>query len=142
MLSMKAKYALRALMVLAQSESKLMQTRAIAEAADVPVKFLETILQDLKHSGIVASKRGIFGGYALAKEPAAISMGTVIRVLDGPLAPIRCASVTAYQRCDDCVSEATCAIRKTMVEVRSAIAGVLDTTSLEAMVRRQGADVV
>ncbi|MCE2965370.1 MAG: Rrf2 family transcriptional regulator [Alphaproteobacteria bacterium] len=136
MLSMKAKYALRALIVMAQSDSKLLQTRAIAEAADVPFKFLETILQDLKHNGIVASKRGIFGGYSLARLPADISVGTVIRVLDGPLAPIRCASVSAYQRCDDCVSESACAIRKTMIDVRNAIAGVLDTTSLETMVKR------
>ena len=130
MLSMKAKYALRALMVLAKNEKKMLQTKTIAQTADVPQKFLETILLDLKNHGLVASKRGIFGGYYLAKPASEISIGNLIRIVDGPLAPIRCASVTAYQKCDDCHDETTCAIRKTMVEVRNAIAGVLDNKTL------------
>ena len=98
MLSMKAKYALRALIVLSAHDKK-MQGKAIAKEADVPSKFLEAILNELKHNGIVIAKRGIFGGYVLSKHPRDIFLGDVIRIIDGPLAPIRCASLTAYQKC-------------------------------------------
>lgn len=131
MLSMKAKYALRALTVLAKHDQKMLQTKTIARDADVPQKFLETILLDLKNHGIVGSKRGIFGGYFLARNINEITIGGIIRVIDGPLAPIRCASVTAYQKCDDCHDEKTCEIRKSMVEVRNAISDVLDNKSLK-----------
>lgn len=130
MLSMKAKYALRALMVMARNEKKMLTSKAIAQVADVPQKFLENILQELKHHGLVDSKRGIFGGYFLAKPSSEIIVGDLIRMIDGPLAPIRCASVTAYQKCDDCPDENACEIRKTMVEVRNAIACVLDGKSI------------
>lgn len=130
MLSMKAKYALRALIVMARNEKKMLASKAIAKEADVPQKFLDNILQELRHQGVVDSKRGIFGGYFLAKSSADIMVGDLVRLMDGPLAPIRCASVTAYQKCDDCHDEKTCEIRMTMVEVRNAIANVLDHKSL------------
>ena len=133
MLSMKAKYAIRALMVLARSNTKMLPTKIIATDADVPQKFLEAILLELKHHGIVDSKRGIFGGYFLTKAPQEITIGNLVRFLDGPLAPIRCASLTAYQKCDDCVDEKTCEIRKVMLVVRNAIADVLDNKTLENM---------
>ncbi|MEQ1789068.1 MAG: Rrf2 family transcriptional regulator [Rickettsiales bacterium] len=133
MLSMKAKYALRALMVMAKNEKKMLAAKTIAKEADIPQKFLENILQELRHHGIVDSKRGIFGGYFLVKPAAEISVGDLIRMLDGPLAPIRCASLTAYQKCDDCADENTCEIRHTMMEVRNAISNVLDTKSLLEM---------
>jgi len=131
MLSMKAKYALRALMVMSQNERKMLSSKTIAKEADVPQKFLDNILQELRHKTIVDSKRGIFGGYFLAIPSSEIMVGDLIRMMDGPLAPIRCASVTAYQKCDDCEDEAKCAIRKTMVEVRNAIAEVLDNKSIK-----------
>lgn len=137
MLSMKAKYAIRALMVLAKNEKKMLQIKSIAKEADVPQKFLEAILVELKGHGLVASKRGIFGGYFLTKPASDITIGSLVRVIDGPLAPIRCASVTAYQKCDDCTDEKTCAIRKTMIEVRNAISGVLDHKSLRDMMPQQ-----
>ena len=130
MLSMKAKYALRALIVMAKNEKKMLASKSIAQAADVPQKFLDNILQELRHHGLVNSKRGVFGGYFLAKPAADIRLGNLIRVIDGPLAPIPCASVTAYQKCDDCSDEQACEIRKTMVEVRNAIACVLDGKSI------------
>lgn len=135
MLSMKAKYALRALMVMARHEKKMLQSKVIAREADVPQKFLETILQEMKHNGLVDSKRGIFGGYFLAKPAEDIAVGNLIRIIDGPLAPIRCASVSAYQKCDDCGDETACEIRKTMVEVRNAIAHVLDNKSVRDLAR-------
>jgi Rrf2 family protein len=137
MLSMKAKYALRALMVMAKNEKKMLAAKTIAKEADIPQKFLENILQELRQNGIVDSKRGIFGGYFLLESAAEISVGNLIRMLDGPLAPIRCASVTAYQKCDDCLDERVCEIRHTMIEVRNAIAGVLDNKSLLAMIEKR-----
>ena len=135
MLSMKAKYAIRALTVMAKNEKKMLSSKSIAKEADVPQKFLDTILQDLRHQGLVDSKRGIFGGYFLIKQAAKIMVGDVIRIMDGPLAPIRCASVTAYEKCDDCVDETSCQIRKEMIEVRNSIAGVLDKKSIKEMVK-------
>ena len=134
---MKAKYAIRALMVLAGNEGKTMQSKAIAQQADAPVKFLEAILLELRQHGVVKSKRGIFGGYTLAKPAKEIMLGDVIRRTDGMLAPIPCASLTAYERCEDCVDENSCAIRHAMLEVRNAISGVLDRKTLADMVRTQ-----
>jgi Rrf2 family protein len=130
MLSMKAKYALRALMVMARNEKKMLASKTIAQAADVPQKFLDNILQELRHQGVVDSKRGIFGGYFLAKPSSEIMVGDLIRMIEGPLAPIGCASITAYKKCDDCPDENACEIRKIMVEVRNAIANVLDGKSI------------
>ncbi len=136
MLSMKAKYALRAMMVLAKNEKKLLQTKAVAKEADVPQKFLEAILLDLKNHGLVASKRGMLGGYSLSKPADVITVADIVRITDGPLAPIRCASITAYQRCDDCPDEGTCAIRHVMKDVRVAISDVLDKTTLQDMLSK------
>jgi len=134
MLSMKAKYALRALIVMASSEKKMLQSKSIAAQADVPAKFLEAILLELKNHGFVDSKRGIFGGYFLARTAEAITAGEIIRALDGMLAPLRCASVHNYQKCEDCDDENTCVIRKVMSDVRNAISGVLDKRSLADMI--------
>ncbi len=135
MLSMKAKYALRALVVLSIHEKKLLQGKAIAKQADVPAKFLETILIELKNHNIVSSKRGIFGGYFLARPARDIAVGQIIRLMDGSLAPLRCASVSDYKKCDDCEDENTCVIRKVMLDVRNAIAGVLDHQNLADMLK-------
>jgi Rrf2 family protein len=134
MLSMKAKYALRALIVMASSEKKMLQSKSIAAQADVPAKFLEAILLELKNHGFVDSKRGIFGGYFLARTADSITAGEIIRALDGMLAPLRCASVHNYQKCEDCDDEKTCVIRKVMSDVRNAVSGVLDKRSLADMI--------
>lgn len=138
MLSMKAKYALKSLSVMAEQEKKMMAIKAIAKAADVPPKFLEAILLDLKRHGVVDSKRGIFGGYFLARAAKDIRIGDVVRMVDGPLAPIPCASTTAYRRCDDCVDEKTCGVRKVMLKVRNAIADVLDGMTLKEFANQGG----
>lgn len=138
MLSMKAKYALKALSVMAKEEKKMMAIKSIATSADVPPKFLEAILLDLKRHGVVDSKRGIFGGYFLSKPAAQIRVGDLVRMLDGPLAPIPCASTTAYRRCDDCTDENTCGVRKVMLKVRNAIADVLDGMSLKEFASNGG----
>jgi Rrf2 family protein len=134
MLSQKAKYALKAMIMLAEQEDDaLLQTPDIAEAQKIPRKFLELILLDLKNRGLVHSQRGKRGGYVLAKPAAEITFGQIVRLMDGPLAPIPCASLTAYRRCADCRDEKTCAIRKVMREVRDAVAGVLDHVTLAAV---------
>jgi Rrf2 family protein len=135
MLSMKAKYAMRALIVMAASDKKMMQSKAIAAQADVPAKFLEAILAELKNNDIVGSKRGIFGGYFLSKPASELMIGQIVRVLDGTLAPLACASASDYKKCDDCIDETACVIRRVMIDVRNAISDVLDKQSLADMLR-------
>jgi Rrf2 family protein len=130
MLTMKAKYALRALCVLADAGDERLQARQLAVAADVPEKFLETILVELRKAGIVESKRGVQGGHTLARLASQIMVGDIIRTLDGPLAPILCASVTAYKPCDDCPDPDACALRLLMGDVRDAMSDIVDRRSL------------
>jgi Rrf2 family protein len=133
MLSRKAKYALRALGALAQAHPQRLQARRIAQEARVPEKFLEAILVELRNAGLVESRRGIVGGHSLAKPASEIMVGDIVRVIDGPIAPIRCASVTAYQPCDDCPDPEACALRWLMVDVRHAMSGVIDRRSLQQL---------
>jgi Rrf2 family protein len=131
LLSQKAKYALRALLMLAQHDKEgLVLVADIAEQENVPKKFLELILLDMKKHGLLHSQRGKGGGYCLSKPPSEITLGQVIRIMDGPLAPLPCASVTGYRRCSDCRDERTCSIRKVMRRVRDAMADILDNTTL------------
>lgn len=135
MLSKKTKYGLQALLVLAAeyAKSQPVLISKIAESERIPKKFLELILLELKNKGILQSKMGKGGGYFLAKPPAQISMGNIIRVLDGPLSPLPCLSQTAYRKCDECKDESTCAIRLTMKEVRDETVKLLEGTSLQDM---------
>jgi len=112
---------------------KLVQVSELAESEQLPVKFLEQILQALKEAGIVASERGKFGGYRLAKAGRKIFIGEVVRLIDGPLAPIGCVSQTAYEPCT-CPDEAHCGLRMLMVDVRNAIADILDRYTLADVV--------
>jgi Rrf2 family protein len=131
MLSQKCKYALQALLVLAKENSdNLLLVSDIAERENLPKKFLEAILLELNRNGLVRSRRGRGGGYALAKPADLITFGQVVRIMDGPLAPLACVSVNYYRRCDECHDEQTCEIRKVMRRVRDAIAAELDGTSL------------
>ncbi|HEX4301275.1 MAG TPA: Rrf2 family transcriptional regulator [Rhizomicrobium sp.] len=131
MLSQKARYALHALIVLAEhSGEEPMQIATVAEEARVPRKFLEQILLELKKRGIVKSTRGRSGGYLLGKSPKDITFADVIREMDGPLALAPCVSVTAYHKCEDCVDEATCAIRKVLLAARDATAQVLESRTI------------
>ena len=131
MLSQKARYALHALIVLAEhGDAEPLQIADIAEEARVPRKFLEQILLELKKRGIVRSTRGRAGGYLIGKAPKDISFADVIRVIDGPLALAPCVSVTAYHKCEDCVDEATCSIRKVLLAARDATAEVLESRNI------------
>jgi Rrf2 family protein len=131
-LSQKCKYALQALLLLAREPSQDLQLVSdIAEREKLPKKFLEAILLELNRNGLVRSRRGRGGGYALAKPADLITFGQVVRIIDGPLAPLSCVSVNYYRRCEDCKDEMTCEIRKVMRRVRDAISAELDGTSLQ-----------
>lgn len=138
MLTKKGKYGLKALVDLARLEPG--ETAFVTEIAvrnQIPKKFLDTILLELRNTGILRSKKGPNGGYSLSKPAAEIRIGQVIRALDGPLAPIRCASRTAFEACDDCADPETCQVRLSMTEVRDAIAMILDNMSLEEFVAKE-----
>lgn len=133
MLTKKGKYGLKALVHLSKMPpGQLAFVGDIAAMNNIPKKFLDAILGELRNAGFVQSRKGKDGGYRLAKLPSEIKIGHVVRVLDGPLAPISCASRSQYQRCEDC-DEATCQVRHIMLEVRHAVAELLDNRSLAAM---------
>jgi Rrf2 family protein len=137
MLTRKSKYGLKALLVLAAEPDRgPMLISDLADREHLPKKFLEAILLELKHRGVLHSKKGRGGGYYLTRDPSHIMVGEVIRILDGPLALIPCVSQTAYVKCDECLDERTCGIRLAMKEVRDATAQILDNTSLASLNQR------
>ncbi len=134
MLTNKGKYGLKAMVHLAGMPAG--QPALVADIAtinNIPKKFLDAILGELRTAGFVHSKKGRGGGYALAKRAIDIKVGDIVRSLDGPLAPIGCASVVFYRRCDDCDPNKPCSVRLIMGEVREAISAVLDARSLAEM---------
>ena len=134
MLTNKGKYGLKAMVHLAGlPEGEVAQVPDIARACNISKKFLDQILSELRNARLVFSKKGKAGGYALAMPAGEIRVGQIVRVLDGPLAPIACASVTAYRPCDDCADEKLCAVRLMMQEARDALANVLDHRTLAQM---------
>jgi Rrf2 family protein len=138
MLSSKAKYGLKAMVHLARREGEgTVLIADIARAECIPRKFLDVILLELKTRGLLSSKKGKGGGYALAQPAKAITVGDIVRVLDGPLAPVPCVSRQSYRRCDDCLDETACAVRMVMQDVRDAISNILDNTSLAEMSSRR-----
>lgn len=139
MLSKKTIYGLLAMMALGRRHgSGPILISDLAEADQIPRKFLEMILLSLKNAGILASRKGKGGGYYLAKAPGEITVGEVIRTLEGPLAPIPCLSVgeTAYQRCPECGDEETCGIRMVMKDVRDSTASILNETTFKEVLAR------
>ena len=135
-LSKRGEYGLRAMVDLAsQPPGTVVPIKDIAQREQIPVKFLEQILLTLRNAGLLRSRMGLNGGYSLAKAPADITLGQIIRILDGPLAPIRCVSQTAYEACA-CPDEKTCGLRLVMFDVRNAISSILDRTSLEDVAHR------
>lgn len=137
-LTQKAKYALKALVHLARAYQQgpvLIST--IAETEHIPRKFLQGILLELKYSGYLQSRKGRGGGYWLVRDPADVYLGHVMRIFEGPLAPIACVSKRSYARCKDCDDEATCEVRRAMLDVKLATLNVLDNTSVaDAIARR------
>jgi len=140
-LSKRGEYGLRAMIDMAillhadGAKNSVIQIRDIAEREKIPAKFLEQILLTLKNAGLLHSKMGVGGGYYLARPPQEITLGQIERILDGPLAPIRCTSQMAYETCG-CPDERTCGLRLVMLDVRNAITGILDHTSLADVIQR------
>jgi Rrf2 family protein len=131
MISQRAKYAFKALAVLAErGRGESAQIESIAAAASVPRKFLEHILLDLKRKGIVASRRGRSGGYVLAQRPGDITIGNILRAVDGPIAPLPCISRTAYRRCADCKDEKSCVVRRLFADTYAATLLLMEGTTL------------
>lgn len=135
MLSKKTKYAIQALVVLAEQPNREpVLISYIAEKGHIPKKFLELILLELKNSGILDSKKGQGGGYFLRKKLEDISLGEVVRLLSGPLALAPCVSRTAYAPCAECQQEDLCALRPTLQQARDAVSHVLDNATLATIV--------
>jgi Rrf2 family protein len=131
MISQKAKYAFKALLYLAErAPGETVQIEEIARSEGVPRKFLEQILLELKHSGLIASRRGRAGGYHLVRPASQITIGQVLRIIDGPIAPLACLSRTAYQRCRDCQDETNCSVRRLFSRSYSAMLAAMDAATL------------
>jgi Rrf2 family protein len=131
MLAQKTRYALRSLLYLVEEGGGApVQLARIAETQQIPPKYLELIMLDLKKAGLVTSIRGPKGGYTLARDPASISFGEIVRIMEGPIALVPCASVNFYARCGDCHDEATCAIRRAFGIVRDQSSAILEGISL------------
>ncbi|HHY48724.1 MAG TPA: Rrf2 family transcriptional regulator [Alphaproteobacteria bacterium] len=131
MISQKAKYALRALVALCRAQAgEPVMISEISRSQAIPKKFLEQILLELKRAGLVVSRRGRQGGYVLLRSPDRITFGEVLRLIDGPIAPLPCLSKIAYRRCSDCSDEVTCEIRQVFARVAEATRAVLDSTTL------------
>ena len=136
MISQKAKYALRALVALCRArEGETLMISEISRGQAIPRKFLEQILLELKRHGIVMSRRGRQGGYVLLRAPDKVTFGEVLRLIDGPIAPLPCLSKIAYRRCSDCADEESCEIRQVFARVAEATREVLDRTTLADAVK-------
>jgi Rrf2 family protein len=136
MLSQRCRYALKALINLARADGAPRGVSVIAAEENIPRKFLEAIMSDLRRGDLVDSARGKMGGYRLAKPSDLITFGQVIRLTDGPLALLPCVSHNFYRRCDDCPDEAACVLRRIMAEVRSEVSEILDRTTLADVLRQ------
>ncbi len=138
MLSKKTKYAIKALVLLAKNmELPPMQIARIAEDERIPKKFLEQILLDLRNAGYLYSKKGAGGGYSLNKDPKEIFLVDILRITDGPIAMVPCASLKFYHKCEECHDEVTCGIRKAFIEVRDASLNVLGETSFSNIIEKE-----
>jgi Rrf2 family transcriptional regulator, cysteine metabolism repressor len=135
-LSLRGEYALRALIVLGLNHGgEVVRIQTISDQQNIPKRFLEQILNDMKTAGILESKRGLAGGYRLKRPPEQITLAEVIRLIEGPLAPVSCVSEKFYERCS-CPDEEKCGIRSIMKEVRDAIARILEEVTLAQLCER------
>ncbi len=139
MITQKMKYALKALLVLgdeaAKDQPQALTIEEIAKRSGTPKRFLEHILLEVRNAGAIASTRGRSGGYSLLKRPEEISISELLRTIDGPIAPLPCLSRRAYQRCEDCTDEATCRIRKIFAEVFWSYLVIIDSLTLDDMLK-------
>ena len=137
MLSMKCKYAIHALVHMAKDPEEKYLIKDISAACNIPKKFLEAILLDLKRAGILGSKQGKGGGYTLRRAPADVNLAEVVRLFDGAIAAVPCASHKYYVSCDECVDENTCSVRAAFLQLRNATVEMLKSETLETMVQTE-----
>lgn len=139
MLSQKSKYAIKALVALARDSSatNVMRISELAANENIPRKFLEAILVELRNQGLLASKMGVNGGYYLLKKPSEIFITQVMRLTDGPIALLPCVSLNFYEPCAECEDEATCSLRDMAIQVRDASLKILNNTSVQDLVDRE-----
>lgn len=139
MITQKMKYALKALLALADEAARplpeALTIEVIAKRSGTPKRFLEHILLEVRNAGIIASTRGRSGGYQLIKPPAEVSISELLRLIDGPIAPLPCLSRRAYQRCEDCTDEETCRIRKVFADIFWSYLVIIDSLTLADMLR-------
>ncbi len=138
MITQKMKYALKALLVLADEKAgdgQALRIEEIARRAETPKRFLEHILLEIRNAGYIASIRGRNGGYQMIKDPATIPLSELLRMIDGPIAPLACLSRRAYQRCEDCADEATCRIRQVFAEVFWSYLVLIESLTLADLLR-------
>jgi len=138
MLSKKTKYAIHALSFLAKKDKSKPQLIAnISEETNTPRKFLEAILLDLKKNGILGSKMGKGGGYYLMKDPRDVKLSTILRLFDGPIAYVPCASLNYYEKCDECEDEENCGLHHIMVDVRDETLKLLENKSIQDILDKE-----
>src|SRR5262245_34177881 len=137
MLSKKCKYAIHALVHMAKNPTNKFLIKDISDACLIPKKFLETILLDLKRAGILGSKQGKGGGYLLRKAPADVNLAEIVRLFDGAIAAVPCATYKFYERCEECKDEETCSVRQAFLQVRNATVEMLKGDTLEDMVKTE-----
>jgi Rrf2 family protein len=140
MLSKKTKYAIKALVLLGKNKADSpMHIAEIAEKENIPKKYLESILGELRNAGFLYSRKGSGGGYVLGKPPEEILLVQILRLTDGPIAMVSCASMNYYHKCDECIDEATCGIKQTFIKIRDASLKILTDTSIADLIKKEGA---
>lgn len=141
MISQKTKYALKAMITLADEaagDGEALTIEEIAQRSETPKRFLEHILLQLRNAGMIVSRRGRLGGYVLIRDPKSISIGELLRLVDGPIAPLPCLSRTAYQRCEDCKDEEACRVRRLFADVFYAYLLMIESLTLGDLVGNAG----
>jgi Rrf2 family protein len=137
MLSKKCKYAIHALVHMAKAPEERFLIKEISEACNIPKKFLEAILLDLKRAGVLGSKQGKGGGYFLRPTTDEVNLAEVVRLFDGAIAAVPCATFKFYEQCDECDDEETCAVRHAFLDIRNATVELLKADTLETLVKRE-----
>jgi Rrf2 family protein len=136
-LSKKCKYAIHALVHMAKKPGDKFLIKEISEACNIPKKFLEAILLDLKRAGILGSKQGKGGGYVLRRKPSEVNLAEVVRLFDGAIAALPCATFKFYEPCDECEDEQTCSVRHAFLAIRNATVELLKADTLESLIKQE-----
>ncbi len=138
MISKKTKYGLKALSCIArryQEQNKIIPISSISEEESIPRKFLESILLELRKAGFLGSQKGKSGGYYMLKQPSEISIASIYRILEGPIAPVSCVSLNFYEKCNDCKSEGACSVYDLMIQIRDASLNIYNNHTIADLIK-------